>query len=377
MLGTARGEARYTVADLSVPGVSARYFGMNDRGEMVGKLYLDDGFSRAFRTAPNQPVNPPTDDLDPGGQRSVAIAINNVGQVLGVWSPGILDDDPTYGFRTAPGTAISWPADNLDALGIYGEPRAINDLGQVVGGLDVGSMGYHAFRTAPNRPIDSATDDLGTLGGGSSFAYAINASGQVTGSAVTADGKGHAFRTAPNQPISPLTDDLGTLGGPWSIGYAVNDAGQVAGISRLDGDPDGVLRIFRTAPNAPINPATDDLGSFGNPYLTRPLIDMNNQGDIVGTGEFWVAAHNNNEEKAFVVLGSTMYLLDDLIDPALGWRLAYAYDINNLGQIIAWGYNDYSGGGYVLLNPIPEPSGLGLVGAAGWMMLRRRMGREA
>jgi len=61
--------------------------------------------------------------------------------------------------------------------------------------------------------------DLGTLGGTNStvwccFAYAVNDSGQVTGaSLLTNIGPFRAFRTAPNSPIDPATDDLGTLGG--------------------------------------------------------------------------------------------------------------------------------------------------------------------
>jgi probable HAF family extracellular repeat protein len=50
-------------------------------------------------------------------------------------------------------------------------------------------LGTPADAQAPRYSVT----DLGTLGGGSSTAYAINASGQVTGQAVTAGGAIHAF----------------------------------------------------------------------------------------------------------------------------------------------------------------------------------------
>ena len=46
--------------------------------------------------------------------------------------------------------------------------------------------------------------------GAYNYAYAINASGQVVGT--TADFRHtRSFRTAPNSPVNPATDDLGTL----------------------------------------------------------------------------------------------------------------------------------------------------------------------
>jgi probable HAF family extracellular repeat protein len=42
----------------------------------------------------------------------------------------------------------------------------INNLGQVVGTSQLaGDVRSHAFRTAPNRPIDPRGDDLGALSG--------------------------------------------------------------------------------------------------------------------------------------------------------------------------------------------------------------------
>src|SRR5436309_3329880 len=82
--------------------------------------------------------------------------------------------------------------------------------------------------------------DLGTLGGtgggGASVAYAINNSGQAAGYALTSDPTVHAIRTAPNATINAATDDLGGLGGFYPLdplhlieseGYGVNASGQV------------------------------------------------------------------------------------------------------------------------------------------------------
>src|SRR5213083_2421916 len=77
--------------------------------------------------------------------------------------------------------------------------------------------------------------DLGTLNPAEpenySHAYDVNELGQVVGSSNNSEGRSEAFRTAPNAPINPLTDGLGTLGGlrRGSEAFAINDRGQVVG----------------------------------------------------------------------------------------------------------------------------------------------------
>jgi len=149
------------------------------------------------------------------------------------------------------------------------QPNGINGAGQVVGYAFINSSRFvnHAFRTAANRPINPATDDLGTLGGEFSSANGINSFGQVVGDSLIDHSNSffsHAFRTAANRPIYPATDDLRTLGGNSSSASGINDSGQVVGSSLITGNT--ATHEFRTSANRPINPATDDLGTLGGNF---------------------------------------------------------------------------------------------------------------
>jgi probable HAF family extracellular repeat protein len=328
----------YKAVDLGGLGDhGAEATGINDLGQVVGWSWIQYGITgHPFRTAPNQPINPATDDL---GANGYPYGINNLGQVVG----GVNASGHGHPFRTGPNQPINPATDDLGTLG--GDEAyacAINGRGEVVGDSMMPDNEHgHGFRTRPGLPIDPAIDDLVTLGGPSSSARAINSLGQVAGSAERADSFQHAFRTAPGKAINPATDDLGTLGGNTSAAGAINDLGQVAGYSyKLD---PGVCHVFRTAPNRPIDPATDDLGAL---YNSTPTVrDMNNRGDIVGD-----LLTPDDEMRAFAVLGSTMYDLNDLVEGKL--NLQEAHGINNAGQIVA---NGDDGRAY-RLDPIPEPS---------------------
>jgi probable HAF family extracellular repeat protein len=210
-----------------------------------------------------------------GGDYSTATGINASGQVIG-WATANGDPEDDLAFRTAANRPINPATDGLGTFGgpgIFGLPESfaygINASGQVVG-WSYTADGMHAFRTAANSPINPATDDLGTFGGLQSVAYGINASGQVVGcSTITDNTTWHAFRTAANRPINPVTDDMG--GG---CGLGINASGQVIGTAVLGG-------AFRTAPNSPINPATDFLGTLGG--TRTAAAGINDSGQVVGS----------------------------------------------------------------------------------------------
>ena len=360
----------YTVTDLGTLGgdISVAY-GINASGQVVGWSLTGGGDPssglsiHAFRTAPNRPINLATDDLGTLGgpfPYSVAYGINDSGDVVGgsytsANTPGFCCIQ--HAFRTAPDRPIAPTTDDLGTLGGSNSTAyAINNAGQVVGDSDNGrdtcptphgsSPAQRAFRTAPNSPINPTADELGTLEGCWSVAQSINGSGQVVGMAQNKDGFLRAFRTAANEPINPATDDLGTLGGgTYSVANSINAFGQVVGYSSISADD--ANHGFRTAANAPINPFTDDLGPIAEaiyPAQPSPATGINNYGQVIGGSP------------AFVFGGGVMNVLDDLIPADSGWKLIMAYGINDTGQIVGMGApggaSGYGVGRAYLLTPI-------------------------
>jgi len=271
-------------------------------------------------------------------------SLNNSGQVVGY----IIQSDPYHAFRTAPNIPINPETDDIGMLldsswNVWA--NAINDSGQVAGSVykSDGTTAF-AFRTAPNSPINLATDNLGSvLGSGwNTSAVSINNSGQVVGSASKSDGTtSFGFRTAPNNPINPSTDDLG-LCSP----TALNDSGQVVGLFNIGSNT--VYHAFRTAPNSPFTPATDDLGSvLGSGWYTSAT-NINNSGQVIGyayksdgSGAFaFRTAPNSRINPATDDIGGLLgsYYSGDYFS---GWATS-AFDINSSGEVVGYSIVDCS-----------------------------------
>ena len=289
---------------------------------------------------------------------SVALAINNAGQVTGVYvgpehaflySRGVVKDLGTLGGPYSQGRGINAggsvtgyshtiPDDFRSNHAFLYSKGAMKDLGTLGGlqsfGLAINNacevVGYsntfgddpfseHAFLYS-----NGAMTDLGTLGGSISQAFGINDAGHVTGWAQTPTNAGtHAFLFDGRDMT-----DLGTLGGRQSQGLAINNADRVTGWSLVPGDTNfHHAFLYRDGIMTDIGVRALESDGFG----------INNVGQVVGA-----VRDRDLGSRAFVYCAGVMVELDGVLDPITGpgWRVSEAHDINDAGQIVAFGCND-------------------------------------
>jgi probable HAF family extracellular repeat protein len=328
----------------------------------------------------------------PGGS-SVGYRINSSGTVLG------LDSGQAALFAGGGVTDLS------PLAGPSGLVRGLNDAGYVVGyGLNAGGQ-VRAFQTGAEGLIP-----LPSLGYRIDAPVDMNNAGVAAGSMITLQGHEHAaiwtsdsvldFGVMPGQrdaravAINNLgqvagnsgprgftwTDaggfvDIGTLGGATTV-TDINDNGWVTGLSELV--PGGATSAFI------YNGAT--MSAFGpigkvTPFLSTQPWAINRDGVAVG-----VSQRDDRFFTAFVYRDGETMELQTLIDPALGWELRAAYDINEAGQITGAGYLNGRQSAFILTPikttaAVPEPGVWALMilgfGAVGVRLRRRRRRRVA
>jgi probable HAF family extracellular repeat protein len=304
----------YIVQDLgALPGDSSSVaWGINQRGDVVGWssgpngnhafVFTDAGGMMALPGLPDKPS-------------TIARRINDAGDIVGTADAG----------GTDLGHAVRWRGGAIKdlgtlAAGAYSEGWGINNFGDVVGEsyTDGGSFsGVHAFLyTDANGLVDlTPTSDTGR-------ARDINDAGQVTGYK-TALGGYHAFRWT-----SGVSEDLGVLPGfAHSFGFAIEGSGRVAG-SSVTGSGNSE-HIFRFTGGV----GMQDLGGVGE---HNEAWGINNAGSVVGK-------LGQSASRAFLYTDEAgLKDLNALIDPSLGWVLLGAFDINDAGEIVGYGFNNFT-----------------------------------
>jgi probable HAF family extracellular repeat protein len=309
----AAGEAQPAPVDLGTLGGSGSVaVAVNDHGQAVGvsNLALDAVFHAFSWTAAGGMV-----DLTPGlsDTWSRAIALNNRGQVVGHVYLGHVKYEQSRAFLWTAATGMM----DLGTLGgLLSSVTDINDHGQVVGASNLpDDTAEHAFLwTAAGGMVD-----LGTLGGSTSNAVAINESRQVVGnSTVAGDAATHAFLwTAAAGMV-----DLGTLGGSFSYASAVNEHGQIVGQSAVVGDT-ATHAFSWTAAGGMV-----DLGTLGGSFSQAAAV--NRGGQTVGSSD--LPGNVDHHAFAWTAAGGIVDL------DTIGGHLSFAHAVSDTGQVVGDSY---------------------------------------
>lgn len=272
---------------------------INASGVVAGNSTLPSNTSHAIAW------NGAITDLTPSHlNRSIAHGINDTGVIV-----GIADVDPSNSADMAfyfDGGSMQF-FNSLAAVRSYAWD--INNHGITVGTLQDPSVGLYgvAWNTLTGAPQPLPVQ-IGTF----TEALAINDAGVMAGK-VQGPGLQHAMRL-----IGGVVEDLGTLGGSHSVAYAISENGLIAGNSDVS---TGEYRAFLWD-----GVGMHDLGALDSGYSWGS--GVNSAGTVVG---FSYDAQFNI--LGVLWEGSTLYVMDDLVVNLNGRRIGQLLAINDNGQI--------------------------------------------
>jgi len=314
----------YVVTDLgTLGGLSAQAYDINQSGAIVGYATTAGSQGHAFLWRDGQM----TDLLTLGGSQSDAMAVNDYGQVVG--RSRINASSSTHAVLWDNGAKIDLTPGAEQAVA-----NGINNHRQVVGTRN------HSVAFLWQNGIAT---DLPHLGGGGGFASDINDAGQAVGSSYTT----HVTDLGP-MPHAVLwqngtATDLGILPGAEDSGAAaINNLGQIVGSSGRT-DPES----YQVTSQSFIY-ANGMMTALPVPSTESGAADINDDGVVVGTMR---AAGGASRHHAYIYADGVVTNLNSLIPAGSGLHLAYAFAINNDGQIAAVALDAQARYHAVLLTP--------------------------
>ena len=320
-----------------VSGFGTSAFGINAAGDAVGCSEGAAGGSAIHAVLWPASGGGPQDLDDPAStENSCALAINNLGQVVGY-------QDITSGGRNAFlwDTSVSLILQDLNGLiddpggeWLLLEARDINDAGQIVGiGLFNGAPLGFLLTGAPPYTV---TGILPLPGHATSEANALNEPGHAAGR--SDDGLGtisQAFLFAPPAGYQPLDPLLGCSGVFFSGALDLNKADHATGISFDPGDCN-------------LHPFFFDGGSL----IVLPLLPLQPQsrGNALNDLDQVVGGIPLGPSGgAFLWQQGNLFDLNQNIPTTSGWILDAATDINNSGRVVGTGTLNGGPSGFFLM----------------------------
>jgi hypothetical protein len=310
----------YDVITFQVPLPMEPLNGINNVGQAVGVRYQSGYF---ILTTTGVETHIPS---VPGWSYNQTTRINDSGQITGTGAPnGQLEPGQAFIGSTSGSAAIPLSTGWLGSLG-----RAINRSGQVTGyGLDANHQS-HAFIGSPTGISVIPLPNGFTL----SDASDINDAGQVSGTACISLGVCRAYiGTSAGVTLIPLP-----TGWTDSEGAAINNAGQVAGYGITAANlSQAFIGTAASATPLPLPPGC-------NSAIANWLNDLGQVLGFCGPGNvLWIWDSVNGPR-----------LLQDLVPS--GWSVEAVEDLNDVGQILAWGhFTGVADGQFFLLNPASGP----------------------
>ena len=289
-----------------------------------------------------------------GGNFSVAVSVNNLGQVVGGATNATPDQyaqglGPCWSLNCWPSAtqwrAFLWHSGVMTDLGTLGTGNdavagLINATGQVAGVSYTNTTANRTTKVPTQDPFfwepGNPMVDVGTLGGTLGFPTWLNNKGQMVGqSNLAGNKKYHPFLWKKGANLK----DLGTLGGDSGTANWINEAGQIVGGAWSTGNQAFHAVLWK-------NGKAQDLGVLAG-FKHSLAYSINSKGQIVGC----VTNNLNGCARAFLWQNGTMYDLNALTHRQQGLQLTMPLNINDSGQIATWGEFDGAFTRAILLTP--------------------------